>query len=120
MTINVKGQDYELDEISITNTQLDEMETTIVITRTEDELRLYTSDNIYLTKIKNAIKSGSLDWKIIDIIKRNDGSISGVKAIAPKTLITLRSKNRELSDEAKEKAAQTLKNLHASGALKRG
>ena len=120
MTIKVKGQDYELDEISITNTQLDEMETTIVITKTEDELKLYTSDNIYLTKIKNAIKNGSLDWKIVDIIKRNDGSISGVKAIAPKTLITLRAKNRELSDERLETLRQHVKKLHASGALKRG
>ena len=119
MTINVKGQDYELDNISITNTQLDEMETTIVITRIEGELRLYTSDNIYLTKIKNAIKSGSPDWKIVDIIKRNDGSISGIKAIAPKSLITLRAKKVELSDERLETLRQHVKSLHTSEALKK-
>lgn len=122
MTINVKGQAYELDEMSITNTLLDEMETTIVITRTEDELRLYTSDNIYLTKIKNAIKNGSLDWKIVDVIKRKDGSISGVKAVAPKEIVFLRGKvlKKVLSEEQKEVRRERMKNLNASGAMKRG
>ena len=119
MTIKVKGQDYELDELHITGNLAADTETTINFDKESEFLRVYTSDDSTLTKIKRVMKVEGSDWKIVDIIKRNDGSISGIKATASKNMFSFRSKKVELSDEVKEKMVERFKKSRASEALKK-
>ena len=111
MKITVKDKEYDLNEINITKTKACESETSINIMKDEPNASIYTSDNVYLTKIKRAIIANPEEWKITNIIWRIDGSISGIMATAPKKYISLRSKKnpgRLITEEDRVRAKDNI------------
>lgn len=112
MQIIVKEKEYKLEDLIITGNPADEREVNINILKTDETMSIYTSDNVYLTKIKNLIKSNPNKWRITNIVHRKDGTVSGVMAEAPKKALSFRAtadnNGKELSEEQKEARREIL------------
>lgn len=110
MKITVKGKEYELDDLVIKGTSLEEQELVVTAMRSEDFFEAYTSDNTYLTKLKKMVAANPKDWEIKDIYE-SYGEITGVRFKAPKNLLSFRvsSKANTLSEEQKAANAERLK-----------
>lgn len=106
------GKIYDSEDLVIRGVISDEQETTVVVSRNLDQMDIYTSDNIYLTKLKKLITSNPDEWKLVDVYEGKDG-ITGVRVRAPKNLLSLREKTvkRELTDEQREAASNRMKEL---------
>lgn len=101
-----------INDLTITGVSADEQETTINYGRTDKEAEVYTSDNTVLTKIKNMFSSDDCEWKLKDVVvKDQEGNIVGVFFSVPKKLISLRAKTvkSSLTDEQRRAAAERLK-----------
>lgn len=110
MKITVNNKQYELEDLLIKGLSAEEQETTVNISRADDFLTVYTSDNTYLTKLKKLVAANPNEWEIIEIIEAK-GVISGIKLKAPKNLVSFREKSvsREMSEEQRAAAAERLK-----------
>lgn len=119
MKITIKSSDsideYELSDLHITGNKEEDREVTITILSGESNLHVYTSDDVFLTKIKKCVQINPTEWRITRVVKRGDGTISGVMAEGPKGLLTLRSKrvSQNLDEEERQKRATRLKAAQA-------
>lgn len=120
MTIKITKKDitkeYELEDLQITGVSTDEKEITVQASADADKMYIFTSDNVWLTKIKKKVLANPKDWKITNIEHAPDGQICGVFVEAPKDLLSLRTQKTERGpyDEAtKERFAQFLNNNRA-------
>lgn len=106
-------KEYDLDTMHISGNKGEDKEITITRVATEDTIHIYTSDDAYLTKIKKCVKSSPNSWKIVKVVERSDGTISGVMAVAPKNAISFRAScdnaSRIISEEKKEALRERLK-----------
>ena len=110
MKITVQQKEYELDNLVVRNTPIEEQELTITAMRDEDFFEAYTSDNTYLTKLKKMVAANPKDWQITNIYE-SYGEITGVKFKAPKRALSFRVGNLvEVSEEVRAARAEMMKN----------
>lgn len=76
---------------------VDEQETVINFGRTDDNIILYTSDKTWMTKMDKLVNLNPDSFSVIE-----ETEVSKRYSF-PKSLLTIRSKKRILSDEQKEK-----------------
>ena len=110
MKIIVKEKEYELEDLVIRGTAVEEQELTITAMRDENFFEAYTSDNTYLTKLKKMVAANPKDWKVIAVYE-SYGEITGVKFRAPKRALSFRVGNLiEVSEEVKAARAEMMRN----------
>lgn len=110
MNVTVKGKTYVLEDLIITGNKKDDLECDIIHYADEKIATIYTSSNTWFTKIKKMMIANPSGWKIVTLVFRENGSLSGVKVECPKNAISLRSGNsREVSEENRAAASQRLK-----------
>lgn len=105
-------KEYDLEELTISGNASDESEVCVTALKSEDIADIYTSDNVYLTKFKKLIEANPDAWKIIRVVERPDGTISGVTLQAPKKCLSFRAAERTgriMTDEQKAAAAERLR-----------
>lgn len=105
-------KEYDLEELTITGNASDESEVCITALRSEEIAEIYTSDNVYLTKFKKLIEANPDTWKIVKVVERSDGTVSGVMLQAPKKCLSFRASEktgRIMTDEQKAAAAERLR-----------
>lgn len=110
MKITIKGKEYVVEDLVIRGVDVDEQELIVNVMRDEDFFTVYTSDNIYLTKLKKLVAANPKEWEIVQIVE-NKGNILGVKFKAPKKLLSFRTVTveRTMTDEQRAAAAERLK-----------
>ena len=110
MKITIKGKEYVVEDLVIRGVDVDEQELIVNAMRDEDFLTVYTSDNIYLTKLKKLAVANPKEWEIVQIVEAK-GNILGVKFKAPKKLLSFRTATveRTMTDEQRAAAAERLK-----------
>lgn len=110
MKITIKGKEYIVEDLVIRGVDVDEQELIVNAMRDEEFFTVYTSDNIYLTKLKKLAAVNPKEWEIIQIVE-NKGNILGVKFKAPKKLLSFRTATveRTMTDEQRAAAAERLK-----------
>lgn len=91
-----------------------EQEVSINFMRTDDHAMVYVSDTTYMTKLDKLCESSPEYYSLIA-----DNGIGKTYRVADKSLISFRQKKREMSEEAKEKASERFKELHAEGKIGR-
>lgn len=93
---------------STKNHSSDEIETTIVITRNSAKARIYTNDNVVITKLSKRIDG---DGYALVKTERNKDGVSGYFVECDKDLITFRKKapRREYSEEERAVIRERLK-----------
>mgnify|MGYP003290675794 CR=1 FL=1 len=118
MKIIVKDKEYELEDLHITGNGAEEKEVTVSSVSADSCMRVYTSDDTWLTKIKKCVIANPKDWRIVNLTFRKDGTLSGVTAEAPRGWLILRTKERTCTltpEQIKENTAR-LKESHAAKA----
>ena len=108
------SKQVNVEDLSIIGNKTEEREITISSTADEKVIHIYTSDNTYLTKIKKRVLANPSAWRIIKIIERRDGTITGVMAEAPKNALSFRTvaerDSTGISDAQKEALRVRLEN----------
>ena len=98
-----------LDKISKQSLSVTEQETNINFMRDEEFAKIYTSDSTMITKLdklcKDAPKMYKLDYET---------PVGKAYICKDKSLISFRSKKRELTDEQKEAAGKRMRKYQAS------
>lgn len=110
MKVVVKGKECVVEDLVIRGVDVGEQELIVNAMRDEEFFTVYTSDNIYLTKLKKLVTANPKEWEIIQIVE-NKGNILGVKFKAPKKLLSFRTATveRTMTDEQRVAAAERLK-----------
>ena len=91
-----------------------EQECVISFMRDEDFATVYSSDSTMITKLDKLCKNSPEYYSLIEETKYGNKY-----KITYKSLIRLRQKKREVSDEMKEIASERFKKLHAEGKINR-
>lgn len=103
----------------IYNTCVEEKETIISISGNDNVLKIYTSDNSMLTRLKKILKLNPDTVKYWEA-GRCEGKVTGYFFTMPKKHFSLRSTaGREVSEEQREAASKRFKKLAAEGKLGR-
>lgn len=105
-------KEYDLEELTISGNISDESEVCVTALKSEDIINVYTSDNVYLTKLKKLVEANPDAWKITRVVERADGTVSGVMLQAPKKCLSFRASEktgRVMTDEEKAAAAERLR-----------
>lgn len=84
-------KEYDLEELTISGNISDESEVCVTALKSEDVVNVYTSDNVYLTKLKKLVEANPDAWKITRVVERADGTVSGVMLQAPKKCLSFRA-----------------------------
>ena len=109
-------KNYTIDDLGIlAGASADEQETTIVLSRTEDKMSIWTTDNTMVTKLRALMVKNPKDYKLVGISTRN-GSPAAYEFEAPKKLLSLRSgeTTRVYTDEQRAAAAERLRAIRTS------
>lgn len=107
-------KEYDLEELTISGNPGDESEVCVTALKSEDIANIYTSDNVYLTKFKKLIEANPDAWKIIKVVERSDGTVSGVMLQASKRCLSFRAGKeieRVYTEEQKNALAERLRNM---------
>ena len=107
-------KEYDLEELTISGNPIDESEVCVTALKSEDVAEVYTSDNVYLTKLKKLVEANPDAWKITRVLERSDGTVSGVMLQAPKRCLSFRAGKeveRVYTEEQKNALAERLKNM---------
>lgn len=91
-----------------------EQECVISFMRDEDFATVYTSDSTMITKLDKLCKNSPEYYSLVEKNKYGNRY-----KIADKSLVSLRQKKREVSEEMKEAASERFKKLHAEGKVGR-
>ena len=101
MNENTRQQNYSLP--------IAEQEVHVSWMRDENFAKIYASDSTTITRLDNLCKTAPDMYKLV-----NETSVSKSYICMDKTLISFRSKKRELTEEQKEAAGERMKKLHAN------
>lgn len=104
-------KEYDLEELIISGNASDESEVCVTALKSEDFADIYTSDNVYLTKFKKLVEANSDAWKIVQVVERPDGTVSGVMLQVPKRCLSFRAgkeADRSLSEDQKTELRERL------------
>lgn len=91
-----------------------EQECVISFMRDEDFATVYTSDSTMITKLDKLCKNSPDYYSLVEKNKYGNRY-----KISDKSLVSLRQKKREISEEMKEAASERFKKLHAEGKVGR-
>lgn len=106
-----------VDQIEAVRCNTDEAETTFIIERNSDIVKVWSSDNTYITKLKRCMKQNPDEFKCFEGSRDQDNYMTGYFFEFPKKRVSIRSKQnkkRTLSDEQKAQATQRLKKARAT------
>lgn len=96
---------------------IEEQETTIQISRDGNEINLYTSDNLRVTKMQKLINAPGTTWRLIKTSYNKEGEPTGYFFVcSDKIMLTLRPKkavHKPQTEEMKEAARARMKKLRA-------
>lgn len=100
------------DQIKAVRCNTDEAETSILMERQNAVAKIWSSDNIFITKIKRCMSANPEKYVCYEGSKDDQGNITGYFFECPKSLISLRKKSKEvhLTEEQKTRAAERLNN----------
>lgn len=99
----------KVEDIKTVRANLQEAETTIQISRSEDKAYIWTNDNTMLTKIKRVMAKTPDAWVCTKQSVCN-GEVAGYFFECPKKCISLITpRTQEFSDEEREKRAVALR-----------
>ena len=115
-TMSEQKKNYTVDDLGVlAGAPADEQETTIVLSRTEDKMSIWTTDNTMVTKLRALMIKNPKDYKLVNISTRN-GSPAAYEFEAPKKLLSLRSgeTTRVYTDEQRAAAAERLRAIRTS------
>ena len=104
-------KEYDLEELIISGNASDESEVCVTALKSEDFADIYTSDNVYLTKFKKLVEANPDAWKIVQVVERPDGTVSGVMLQVPKRCLSFRAgkeADRSLSEDQKTELRERL------------
>ena len=105
------SKEYDLEELTISGNASEESEVCVTALKSEDFADIYTSDNVYLTKFKKLVEANPDAWKIVQVVERPDGTVSGVMLQAPKRCLSFRAgkeADRSLSEDQKTELRERL------------
>ena len=116
MKVTVQNQykvskEYDLEELTISGNASEESEVCVTALKSEDFADIYTSDNVYLTKFKKLVEANPDAWKIVQVVERPDGTVSGVMLQVPKRCLSFRAgkeADRSLSEDQKTELRERL------------
>lgn len=115
MKIIVKGQEYELEDLHISGNCAEDREVTVTSVAADSRMRVYTSDDTWLTKIKKCVAANPKDWRIVSLMFHKDGTLSGVTAEAPKGCFKLHhGLKKNISEETMAANVERLKLARAA------
>ena len=115
MNVEVKEKSYNLDTLKIKSTKECEQEVVATRVATDDNIVIYTSDNVILNKFKKLVQ-GESDWKFKEIYETRSGEITGASIEGPFELITVRKqkiKKKELAPEKRKQLADRMAQIRA-------
>lgn len=113
--ININEETGEIERIeSNYSLPVSEQECVISFMRDEDFATVYTSDSTMITKLDKLCKNSPEYYSLVEKNKYGNRY-----KIADKSLVSLRQKKREVSEEMKEAASERFKKLHAEGKVGR-
>jgi hypothetical protein len=98
-------------------TSIDEQETTITAARADDYVRIYTSDNTMLTKLRKLLAAEDTEYRLVNVQYADAACTTPVSVIveAPSRCLSLRAgAKREISDEQRELLAERMKQMAAN------
>ena len=89
----------------------DEQEFTLTAMRDDDRVSCFCSDNLMLTKLKEAMKQNPDEYKCYIKSVYPDGSIAGYEFVFPKKYLKFAARDRkyDMSPEQKEAAKERMK-----------
>lgn len=95
---------------------LEEQETVVNYSRTDERASIYTSDSTVMTKLNKLVETAGADWKLDEIIKDRDGVEVARNYSCPKKYISYRSKSvtRELTEEQRKEQSERMKAMRNS------
>lgn len=106
-------KNYTVDDLGVlVGIPTDEQETTIVLSRTEDKMSIWTTDNTMVTKLRALMVKNPKDYKLVGISTCN-GAPAAYEFEAPKKLLSLRN-TMNLTDEQRAALGERLKASKAS------
>ena len=106
-------KNYTVDDLGLlVGIPTDEQETTIVLSRTEDKMSIWTTDNTMVTKLRALMIKNPKDYKLVNISTRN-GSPAAYEFEAPKKLLSLRN-TMNLTDEQRRAATKRRRAIRTS------
>lgn len=100
---------YTVDDVAvIKGVSLEEQETTVQMSRTEDVAYVWTNENTMVTKIKKLIGRAPDQWKLVKISTNAAGKPVGYFFECPRKAIKLGVEN-SISDEARAAMSERAK-----------
>ena len=101
-------KNYTVDDLGVlAGAPADEQETTIVLSRTEDKMSIWTTDNTMVTKLRALMNKNPEDYKLINISTCN-GAPAAYEVEAPKKLLSLRSAEKTQTEEQRAATAEPI------------
>lgn len=100
---------------SFIGTCIDEQETIVTAARADDTIRIYTSDNTMLTKLKKLMAAPDSEYRLLDVQYDSHHNPVSVTVEAPERCLSLRAgSKREISDEQRQVLADRMKQMAAN------
>lgn len=93
----MSSKQISLSDIGVVKCSMEEAETTINIVRGDSTVRIYTSDNTMITKLRKVIAKSSAGWTCFEGSRDSNGNLTGYFFECPKKCISLRSSNPQHS-----------------------
>lgn len=109
-------KNYTVDDLeTLMKIPSDEQETTINLSRTEDKMSIWTTDNTMVTKLRALMIKNPKDYKLVTVSTCN-GAPAAYEFEAPKKFLSLRSgeTTRVYTDEQRAAAAERLRAIRTS------
>ena len=102
---------YTVDDVvALKGVSVEEQETTVQMSRTEDVAHVWTNDNTVIIKIKKLMERAPDQWKLMKISTNAAGEPVGYFFECQKKLIGFRV-SKEYSDEQLERLRETAKKM---------
>lgn len=109
-------KNYTVDDLGVlAGIPTDEQETTIVLSRTEDKMSIWTTDNTMVTKLRALMIKNPKDYKLVTVSTCN-GAPAAYEFEAPKKFLSLRSAEKTQTEEQR---AATAERMRAAWALQK-
>ena len=115
-TMSEQKKNYTVDDLGVlAGIPTDEQETTINLSRAEDKMSIWTTDNTMVTKLRALMNKNPEDYKLVNISTCN-GAPAAYEFEAPKKFLSLRADKitRTLTDEQRIALGERLKASRAS------
>lgn len=115
-TMSEQKKNYTVDDLGVlVGIPTDEQETTINLSRAEDKMSIWTTDNTMVTKLRALMIKNPKDYKLVTVSTCN-GAPAAYEFEAPKKFLSLRSAEKTQTEEQR---AATAERMRAAWALQK-